>query len=131
MAISELLVALHKRAVSSSLQLRMRCPSALNCAPDTWATPWNRSSPMDSWLTCLPEYLGPIFGGGPSSSYFGPGLAYRVQPDLPRRTLPQRRHRWLRSSGHLAHLWHPRDRPDAKKVEHLQSTLTRRHSETR
>ena len=32
---------------------------------------------------------------------------------------------WLRGSGRLAHLLHPRDRPDAKKVEHLQSTLTR------
>ena len=29
----------------------------------------------------------------------GPGLAHRVQPDLPRRTLSQRRHRWLRGSG--------------------------------
>jgi hypothetical protein len=55
----------------------------------------------------------------------GSGLAHRVQPDLPRRTLPQRRHRWLRGSGRLAHLLHPRDRPDAKKVEHLQSALTR------
>ena len=28
-------------------------------------------------------------------------------------------------AAHLAHFLHPRDRPDAKKVEHLQSTLTR------
>jgi hypothetical protein len=54
----------------------------------------------------------------------GPGLAHRVQPDLPRRTLPQRRHRWLRGSGRLAHLLHPRDRPDAKKVEHAEHAHT-------
>ena len=54
----------------------------------------------------------------------GPGLAHRVQPDLPRRTLPQRRHRWLRGSGRLAHLLHPRNRPDAKKVEHVEHAHT-------
>jgi hypothetical protein len=85
------------------------------------------------WVTCLryPGASGRFSTADRRRLTCGSGLAHRVQPDLPRCTLPQRRHRWLRGCGRLAHLLHPPNRPDAKKVEHPQSTLTRRHSGTR
>jgi PAP2 superfamily len=105
--------------------------------PDPWVTPSGWSFPsghaMGSFVTY--GFWAYLLTRVPRAEFStadrrcrtcGPGLADRVQPDLPRRTLPQRRHRWLRCSGCLAHLLHPRDRPDAKKVKHLQSTLTRR-----
>ena len=83
--------------------------------PDPWVTPPGWSFPsghaMGSFVTY--GFWAYLLTRVPSGRFStadrgcrtcGPGLAHRVQPDLPRRSLPQRRHRWLRGSGHLAHL---------------------------
>ena len=110
--------------------------------PDPWVTPSGWSFPS-----------GHAMGSFVTYGYLAYLLTRVPRADFPRRTalavfavlvlligfsriylgahLPQRRYRWRRGSSRLAHLLHPRDRPDAKQVEFLQSTLTRRHSATR
>jgi len=75
--------------------------------PDPWVTPPGWSFPsghaMGSFVTY--GFLAYLLYPGTSGRFStadrrrltcGSGLANRVQPDLPRCTLPQRRHRWLR-----------------------------------